>query len=304
LGSTGWSNEKPSMSTPTTSPRPPPPRAPPALRSREAIYVGIGVTVAVVVLVIAFVAAPALMPSSTGAILTYSGARPVADRAVGGFEGGGWNLLFAAGLVSATSLTVPVNGTTISSLNCTFTPNGPAESLSLPGFDGNRSSGLAPAWEFGYGSLSEGIALVSVIDGKGVVVGTLTGGRCIASGLLPQIPGNVIDSSQAAAAVQPYARAFLSVDPNASAVFGLGPGVAFGGSGLNPDWFVVYSTCSASLSANTTGSEFNATVNALTGTVIVTHTAAGVACGSSGFTAVRTVGSPLVAPVVRAPSKL
>jgi hypothetical protein len=256
-----------------------------------------------VVLVIAFVAVPAFVPSSTGAILSYSGARPVADRVVGGFEGGGWNLLFAAGLVSATSLTVPVNGTTISTLNCTFTPNGPVENLSLPGYDGNRSSGLAPAWEFGYGSLSEGIALVSVIDGKGVVVGTLTGGRCLASGFLPQIPGNVIDSSQAAAAVQPYARAFLSADPNASAVFGLGPGAAFGGSGLNPDWFVLYSTCSTNPSANTTGSEFNATVNALTGTLLVTHTASGVACGSSGFTAVRSVGSPPAAPAVRSPSE-
>jgi len=292
------------MSTPTTTPRPPPPRAPPAPRHREAIYVGIGVAAAVVVLVIAFVLAPALTSSSTANILTYSGARPVADRAVGGFEGGGWNLLFAAGLVSATSLTVPVNTTTLANLSCTFTPSTSVENLSLPGYSGNRSSGLAPAWEFGYGSSTGGIALVSVIDGKGVVVGTLTGGRCQDAWLLPQIPGNIIDSSQAAAAVQPYAHAWLSADPNASAVFALGPGVVLGGSGLNPDWFVAYSTCSASALANTTGSEFNATVNALTGTVLVTHTASIVACGSGGLTALRTVGSPPVAPAARVPYEL
>jgi hypothetical protein len=214
----------------------------------------------------------------------------VADRAVAGFEGGGWNLLFAAGLVSATSVTIPENATAFSNLSCTFAPVTPGANLSVPAYAGNRSAGLAPAWEFGYGSLANGIALVSVIDGQGVVVGTLTGGDCGVAAFLSSIPGNVIDSSQAAAAAQPYARDFLAADPNASAVFGLGPAAFFGGSGLGVEWVVLYSTCSAKGSVSPTGSEFNATVNALTGAVLTTHTASGVSCGSGTFTAARSTG--------------
>jgi hypothetical protein len=251
----------------------------------------VGVAVAVVVLVVVFVAGPALTGSgAVGPILPYSGARPVADRTVAGFEGGGWSLLFAAGLVSSTAVTIPESTTALSNLSCTFVPVSPHANLSVPAYAGNRSAGLAPAWEFGYGSLANGIALVSVIDGQGVVVGTLTGGECGAVSVLPSVPGTVIDSSRAAAAAEPYARAFLAANPNASAAFGLGPAAFFGGSSLSFEWVVLYSTCSANGPASQTGSEFNATVNALTGAVLTTHTASGVSCESGTFTAVRSNG--------------
>lgn len=287
------------MATPGASPPPSRTLRPP--RRREPIYIGAGVAVAVLVLVVVFVAGFGLQGSgAVGPILTYSEARPVADRTVGGFEGGNWNLLFAAGLVSSRSLTLPVNTTTIANLSCTFTPISSTENLTLPAFTGNRSAGVAPAWEFAYASVTGGIALVSVVGGKGTVAGTLSGTRCALAGLLSPIPGDVIDSSQAAAAVRPEAQAFLASDPNASAVFGIGPAVLFGGSSFQPEWFLVYTTCTAGHSPVGTGSEFNATVNALTGQVLATHTNSSVPCRSSAFSLVRPTGTPSNGPATRA----
>jgi hypothetical protein len=280
------------MSNPSSAPHPPfPPTTPPS-RHREPIYAGVGVAVAVVVAVVVLVVAPALThpgTTSVGPILTYAEARPIADQAVGNLEGGGWSLVFAAGLVSAATTTIPENLSALSDLNCSFTSVASGNNVTLPAYSGNRSSGLAPVWEFGYASLTNGIAIVSVVDGKGAVMGTLTGGECAYSGFVPSLPGTVIDSSQATAAAEPYARGFLAAHPNATAVFGLGPAALFGGSGTVATWIVLYNTCSTGFAPSATGSGFNATVNALTGEVLATHTSSNVTCAHF-FVSARTVG--------------
>jgi len=265
------------------------------------LYLGVAVAVAIAVLLVVVFIVPSLTgstgssPGGTGTVLTYSGARPFADHAVSGFQGGGWTLLLAAGLVSAVSESVPVNTTALGNISCVFTPAVLLTSLTLPGYSGNRSSGAAPAWEFVYRNSEDTIALVSVIEGQGTVLGTLTGLECLLfSQLFTPIPGNVIDSSKAAGAVEPEAHAFLSAHPNASAEYALVGGYSIGGRHPGPDWAVSYNTCSLSPTASGNGVEFNATVNATTGRVVSTNTTVGVSCGSGTVPPQNQVSTSLI----------
>lgn len=278
------------MSTPLTPAVPPTPPVSPPRRRRTTLYLVVAAVAVVVVLLVAFVALPALTTSSGSgggpAILTYDGAAPIANRTAAGYSGGGWTLLFAAGLVSASNESFPANPTALGNLSseCTVTVVTDTSTLTLPGFLGNRSSGQSPAWEFGYRNSSDTLAIVSVISGHGMVLATLSGFVCAFSAqLVSPIPGNVIDSSQAALAVRSQAAGFLAQHPNASAELGLIGAIASRGH-PSPEWSITYSTCALSPSATGTGDQFNATVNALTGSVLSTNTRTGVSCGSGTTT--------------------
>ncbi len=251
------------------------------------LYFGAGITVAVAVFLVVLLVGPTLVgPGSVAGapILTYSGAHPVADGAVGGFEGGGWTLLFAVGLDSPTSETAPTNTSFLGTLSsyCTVTTLTPLSGLSVPAYSGNRSLGESPAWAFAYKNSTDAVALVSVVNGHGTVVATLTGIECaiIVAVAFDTVPGNAIDSSQAAKDVEPAAQGYLSAHPNASAVFALIGGVHGDSVNLPLEWAIVYSTCTLSSTATGTGSEFNATVDPITGQVLSTATVNNTACSS------------------------
>jgi len=298
------------MATPTTAPAPSSPSpapAPPARRRRTRAYLGAIGVVAVGIALVVFVVLPGLTGSGKPpAVLTYSGARPVADRAVSGFQGGGWTLLFAAGLVSPTNESLPVNASTLGSFSgCSYTLNSAVHVFTLPGFTGNRSSGQSPAWEFVYRNGTDALAIVSVVNGSATVLATVTGETCsFYAGLVLGVPGSVIDSSRAAAAVESRAATFLASYPTASAAYVLFGGLPpiLGGTGT-PEWTVVYSTCSVTSSANGTGSVFNATVNALTGAVLTTHTNASASCGGTFAAAGQDPGTPGAHPLALAPDR-
>ncbi len=284
----------PSLST-TTEAAPPadpgqrneaaPRRSPSPGRTRR--YVAIVVVLAIAALLVAVFIVPLLTGSTgsssgaTGTDLTYSGARPIADRAASQFQGGGWTLLLATGLVAPVSESFPLNTTALTSIGCAFTPAVIVTSLTVPGDTGNRSSGASPAWEFGYRNSQDTIALVSVIEGQGTVLGTVTGLTCaLAAQEVTPVPGNVIDSSQAVAVVAAEVQAFLSVHANASADYALLGAQAAGGHRLGPEWSILYSTCPLSASASGTGAEFNATVNATSGAVVSTAATSDASCSS------------------------
>ena len=298
------------MSTPTNppaSPSPPAPPTTPASPGRKMLYVMVAVVV-VVVLLVAFVVLPTLTSSGSGAsgALTYSGARPVADRTMSGFQGGGWTLLFAAGLVTPTGESIPTNTSALgnlSSAGCTYTIVTSASTYTVPPYTGNRSSGAASAWEFGYRNGTDALAITSVINGSGSVLATITGTECaIFAQLLTPIPGNVIDSSAAAAAVWTYAATFLSAHPDASGEFALLGSVSLFGQSIPAEWSIIYTTCALSATPSGTGEQFNATVNALTGAVsgvTINNTAA---CGNTTVSAAQPVpGTPVAAPLSGAP---
>jgi hypothetical protein len=271
------------------------------------LYLAAAVAIAIAVLLVLVLVLPNLVGSGSGsgsaaAVLTYSGARPVADRTAGGFAGGGWTLLFAAGLVSATAVSVPSNTSALGNITgCTFTLVGNIAGLSLPAYAGNRSSGAAPAWEFGYRNSSDTIAIVSVIDGQGMVLATLTGFECsLYAQLFSPVPADVINSSAAAAAVEPKAASFLAEYPNASAEFALVGGVSIFGHGIVSEWSVMYSTCALSPSATGTGAGFNATVNAVTGAVLGSNTTSNESCSSAGTPTEVANEAPVAMPTAAA----
>jgi hypothetical protein len=291
-----------SLSTPAAPPSPPTRRP-----NRRVLYIIAGAAVVVVVLLLAVVllpssSSPSSNPGGNAATnLTYSQAAPIAGKAVSGYAGGGWALLFAVGLDSNTTESFPANATSVISSNCTFTASGSTSSLTLPGTSVSRSAGESPAWEFAYRNGAGTIAVADVLSGQGSVLGTLSG-MCVSFfGLLAPVPSHVIDSSVAAAAVEPNASSFLTAHPNASAEFGLIGGVSFLGlGGVGAEWSIDYSTCSLSATATGTGATFNATVNATTGKVLNSTTST-ASCSSSGttdlgssiaFNSISTVNNP------------
>ena len=297
------------MSTPMNPPVPPSPPSPsppapsttPPPRRRTMLYVVVAVVI-VVVLLVAFVVLPTLT-SSGGASgpLTYANARPIADRAMSGYEGGGWTLLFAVGLVTPMNESFPVNTSALGNLTstgCTYHLVTSATTYTVPAFTGNRSAGETPAWEFAYRNASDTLAIASVINGQASVLATITGTECaFVAALLAPIPGNAIDSSQAAANVAPDAHAFLTAHPDASAEFALVGGFSFFGQSEPSQWSIVYTTCAVTASPTGTGEQFNATVNALTGAVTHTQTNNSAVCGSTNI----TVAQPIAGPTPTAP---
>ena len=269
---------------------PPSPVTPSRPSRRTMLYLGvIAAVVIAVLLVVVFVLPGSTSSGSAAAVLTYSGALPVASGAVAGFGGGGWTPVFAAGFVSAVNETEQVNSTDLANIT-TYCSSvvlvSGATSLTVPAYSGNRSSGASPAWIIGFRNESGTLAVVSVLDGHAQVLLTLSGGYCsLYAQLFTPIPGSAIDSSQAAAAVQPYAAAFLAAHPNASAEYGLTAGAHFGTFRLGNTWSITYDTCPLSSSTGGTGDEFNATVNATSGQVITTHTSTDVSCGSGTISA-------------------
>lgn len=267
------------------------------------LYVVVAVVVVVVVLLVAFVALPTLTPSSSGPSgpLTYSAARSVADSTMSGYQGGGWTLLFAVGLVTPTSESFPTNTSALgnlSSTGCTYNLVTTARTYTVPAFTGNRSAGETPAWEFAYKNASDTLAIASVINGTGSVLVTITGEECaFAAQLLTAVPANAIDSSQAAADVETDAAAFLAAHPDASAEFALLGGISY--LKVPAEWSVIYTTCTVTASPTGTGEQFNATVNAITGTVSGVTTNNSAVCGSTNLTVASTVhGTPVVPTLV------
>lgn len=244
------------------------------------------VIVAVLLVVLLVTGAlPFLTGSSkgVGGALSYSQASPIAYQTASGYQGGGWALIAAVGFDSTSSESVPVNSSSsgTGSCNLSLAPGAP-DSISLSAYSGSRAAGLAPTWEFLYRNGAGTILIVIEIDGSAAVLATLSGGLCSSIfGLFSAIPAGVIDSTQAAAAVAPEAATFLAEYPHANASFGLSGGVSFFGKSAGPTWGIAMSSCSLMLSSPATGTEFNATVSAVNGSVSFNETRTGVACKGS-----------------------
>ncbi len=257
----------------------------PPRRNRLLVFLGIGAAIVVVLLLVVLVLPSLGSSSDSGGPQTYSQARPVADQSVSGYGSGGWAALAAIGLDSASAYTAPLNFSGSGTSNCTVTPApGLSANVTVPAYTGSRGAGVAPFWEFLYRNGAGAVSVVLVDDGKGTVVATISGTCQTIFGLFLSIPAGVIDSDAAAAAVAPYAGAFLAANPNATAEFAIIGGFSFLGT-VGAEWSVKYSTCTLGKSAAGTGTAFNATVNATTGNVRFYQTLTGVTCSSSSSVA-------------------
>ena len=252
--------------------------------NRKPIYIGIAAVVVVVLLLLVLVL-PGHGGSGGGAgAQSYSQAAPEAANAISGYLGTSWALYVAVGVTSPTGGTLPLSGNSSSTSNCTVSPaSGVSGNVSFSAYTGNQSAGMAMVWEFLFRDAGGAVAIVTVTNGAATVYGTLSGSCTSLFGFLQPVPSNVIDSTQAAAAAEPYAASFLAQHPNASAGLGLIGGLSFLGKTIGAEWSVAYSTCSLNGTNSTaTGSGFNATVNATTGQLIYSQNQTSVTCGSTG----------------------
>ncbi len=279
------------LPNPSSVPAVPPPAT--ARRpNRLPLYVAVGAVAVVLLLLLLLVAAPMLTGSGKGGSstveMTYAHAKPIADNAMANFQGGGWAAVLASGVAPENSTVLPRNLTSVSSsTNCSLNLSaGAPANLTVPAFNGTRTSGVAPLWFFIYKNVAGLAAIVVVLNGQATVLGTISGGVCASIfAFLSPIPSNVIDSSQVAAAVSGAAATFLASYPNASTDYALLGGLNFGVLSRASQWSVLYTTCPlASSGSNGVGAQFNATVNATTGQVISTQTTTGVSCSSSSGT--------------------
>ncbi len=278
----------PPSAAPPSNPSPPAhARGPSAFFSgkrRTPIYIGIAVVVVVLLLLLVLVL-PSLFGSSSGSGtspkgLTYDQARPIAKNAVSNYSGGGWAILLAFGYTVRESFTLPVNATAqgLSGSTCTFTPAANSSaSITIPAVTANLTSGVASGWLFMFRNAVGNLSLVTVTGNPGTVLGAISGSACSTGfGLLATVPPNVMDSSRAAAAVANQSSAFRSAHPNATVIFGLVGGFSFL---VGPEWDVMYTTCTPSTPSGTPGSQFNATVGGLNGTVL-SYATSSVTCSS------------------------
>lgn len=253
----------------------------------------------VIVILVLVLVLPPLFTSSSGTggtsskALSYDQARPIAKGAVANYQGGNWEILFASGYASNESFSVAINASLSAILGayCTYTPTpGHAGNVTIPGLTDNRTSGIAPGWAFAFYN-GTAVALVTVLGGHGTVVGTFSGGYCRLIGLVTSaVPPNVIDSTAAAQSVAAPSSAFRAAHPDASALFAIFGGATLPTQSVGLEWMVVYSTCTPTTPAGTNGYTFNATVNALNGTLLTTPTTSPTVCSG-------TVASPAAAPL-------
>ena len=270
-------------------------------RGRLPLYVAAAIIVAIVILILVLVLPSVFGPSSgsggpSSEGLTYDHARPIAQGAVAGFQGGGWTILFAAGYAVNESYSVPVNES-ISALSGSYCTFAPAPSLSgnltIPGIVGNLTSGVASGWVFAFDNSAGNVALVGVLGSEGTVLGTLSGTYCgLFFGLLSPVPGDVIDSTAAAQAVAVPSSGFRAAHPNATALFAIIGGFRFGQT-VGPEWTVEYTTCTPSTPNGAPGSTFNATVDALNGTVVSYTTIPNAVCSGTSSPSITPLSSAL-----------
>ena len=279
-----------SPSSPASEPYftpPPPPAAPPKPR-RNTMWLAIGAVVVVAIVVLGLGLAGILPIFSSGSsspsVLTYSQALPIANGAAQGTAGGSWALILSSGLVSPVAAFENLNFTKSSGCAVTLLSGAP-HNVSLSAGPSNPAGGSSPNWLFLYRNADEALLIVGVLDGKATAFATIASGQSCSSlfGLFVTIPSNVIDSSAAANAVSSDASAFLSAHPNVTARFSVFGGASLFGLGkVGAEWAVNYTTCSVNAAAGTSGSAFNATVNATSGAVVFEQTISKLTCTSTG----------------------
>jgi len=247
--------------------------------------------VVALILVLSFLALGS-PPSSGGSKGVPFSTAKSAGTVIVSSAGAGWELLDAIGFDLPNATTEPLG---LSGLpNCTITSlAGPLpDSLTIPRFTGNLTSGNASTWDLAYvqPTTNAEIAL-AVTDGSVTVAIELSGPHCLPVNLSADesIPANVVDSTVAAsAAAAAGATAFVASHPT---------GVSlevdlFPFNFEEPDqpslgdaaWVFDYSTCPVLFgSTNATeppGATFQVTVNASSGAVVPGSAFNGT-CGSS-----------------------
>jgi hypothetical protein len=276
------SSQGPFSSTPAQpdSPAEGGPAQPPKPRRLRALTVAVAVLVAVLLILAALVATGEFRffgmpepPTGSPSYPTFAQARSLSTAAANSSYGGGWGVVYAAGVNSRSTLVRPFIGDNGANY-CEFLPLKGSKNVTIPAMKGNLSSGQSAAWTFVLRNSTDGILGVTVNDGIASIFGT-GNDRCglewyaYSSAVLP---ASVMDSSQATAtAYQAGGAAFLHSHPDANVTLQLEGNLTIGNSFSPAFWGVNFSSCAADSAAPNSssliGSSFDARVNALNGSL-------------------------------------
>ncbi len=298
-----------SPNAPPGTPPSPSPRVAPTGRARTAhglpFFTAVGSALVMLLLVLAIVLAPFLGPPGgapgSGDLLSFTEARGIADRLLGGIGSVPWNLLDAGGVLSSTVLTLPssfavLENATLGGLSCSTVP-GPTN-LSVPGSNASRSDGIAPIWLFTYGEASA-FAEVAVVGGVAHLLLDYSGpcGSLLA-GSERTVPPQAIDSTRAARDAAPFVTPYLRLHPYANEVISLFGGFNSSANLSSPaTWSILLTTCPLSSSGPASGSVAYASLNATSGAPLGNSTLDQTSCpGAPLLASALSFGSPVTVP--------
>ena len=227
---------------------------------------------------------------------SFSQAEAVGASAVSGYDGGGWSLIAAASAVVRQPESIPLLAveTAIQPYlgSCSLHWLTSAASLLVPSLSGRSDTGFSPFWVLVYRNAS--------ISGTGVLVVTVSNGTAQPTALLPTTAGcatdgelasfvapissSVLDSPKVlVAAGAAGGSQFLSAHPLANVTYAINGAFNLFTLSTASTWSVTYSTCPLLGPTTVPEPRFNATVNALTGTVLFSQTLS-VNCTALGST--------------------
>ncbi|HEV2429827.1 MAG TPA: hypothetical protein VGV64_08320, partial [Thermoplasmata archaeon] len=158
--------------------------------------------------------------------VTFRVARQQAEGAVSGYHGGGWSLIAGGALMTQATIGLPNAslGSQLSNLvpGCPLSWLGGSQTEVIPSFSGNSSTGLSPFWGLVFRNASEGLLLVSVINGSAIlsahVAGTANCNLSLGIALIGALPSDLPDSDViASAAGSAGGFPFLKAHPGADA---------------------------------------------------------------------------------------
>jgi hypothetical protein len=263
------------------------------------VAIGAVVGAVLLVLILGLVGAIPIFPSSSSSTkstggMTYDQALPLANSAAQGTSGGSWALVVSSGIVSSVAASENLSTPGSSGCNLTTLP-GVSNPITLPAGPSNHTVGLSTSWLFLYRNAGGEMLLVAVFDGQASALATIAAGQSCSTilGLLSVVPTTVIDSSVVASDVQSDAASFLAAHPSVDADYALIGGISFLGRGVGAEWEVNYTTCPVDASPGTTGTSFNATVNATTGAVLYHQMLPLIGCSSSAHVSLAHGGKPV-----------
>ncbi len=285
------------------------PRPPTGRRGRRRAALVAAATVVAAVAVIAGLYAGGLLPLGRPGnhaptfAPTFQGAASAGQPTANAAPGGPWQPAIGVALRLPDSITVPPANFTQylgafgGSTGCRVSLDPElAGDVQVQGTPASAGAGASAFWVVVYVNGTGGALGVMVNGGVAAPLLSLGGNATCRATLRYLVPfpsgapdsPAVVDSANAAGG-----RAFLVAHPNATQVF-LGISVVL----LLPTWEVVYTTCSLTLAANTTGSQYNATVS---GTTVQTHANGTATCSLPTNTTLPGGLRPVVPPPALGP---
>lgn len=272
--------QSPAAGGPSAPAEPTHPIRPPSAKGRTVAVAAIVVVVILVVGLLFWLGVFSGTAAGLAGVATYSSAQGAAAGATKGAPGGPWTIVAAGGIAVPGNLTIPAENISSSSIfeGCSFGWVGtPPAAVTIPATPSGTTPGKAAAWLFLATNASQGVLVTLVANATATNLFTVSGSCTSDLDVLSAIPAGVVDSTSAAASANSAGgTTFLKAHPTSAEAY------AIASTGSPPFslsvWEVVYTTCTSLSETGTPGFEFNVTLDATNGEVLLPAQTTSVTC--------------------------